>query len=136
MNPKHPPGPPMLAFILLLLLFGEATAKVVSLACTGTIREIGKGRTPEEGREPWAFSLILDTKKRTVIVDDYDALPLSGDTGSKNIVIFSGLPPSKDKDGAEFASLNRISGEATVNLLVAGRLMEVHGVCKPAQKLF
>jgi hypothetical protein len=128
--------PLMLAFILLLLLFGEAIAKVVSLACTGTIRELGKGRTPEEGREPWAFSLILDTKKRTLAVDDYDAMSASGDTGSKNTVIFSGSPPPKGKDGAESASLNRITGEATVNLVIDGRLMEVHGVCKPAQKLF
>jgi hypothetical protein len=93
------------------------------------VREIGKGQNRKRG----ANRGILDTKKRTVIIDDYDAIPLSGDTGSKNTVIFSGSPPPKDKDGAESESLNRITGEAT---LVAGRLMEVHGVCKPPQKLF
>jgi hypothetical protein len=102
-----PAGPPMLALIFPLLLFGEATAKVVSLACTGTIREIGKGRAPEEGREPRAFSLILDTKKRTVIVDDYDAIPLSEDTGSKNTVIFSGSPSPKPSLQASIGLLAR-----------------------------
>ena len=82
------------------------------------------------------FSLILDTTKWTLIVDDYDAMPLSGDTRSKNMVIFSASPAPKGKDGAESASLNRITGEATVNLIFDGRLFEVHGVCKSAQKLF
>jgi hypothetical protein len=134
-KPKHL-WLPVLGPLLVLLLYGEATAKIVSLACSGTKREIGKGRLPEEAREPWTFSLILDTTKRTLIVDDYDAMSLSGDTGSKNMVIFSASPSPKDKDGAESASLNRITGETTINLIVDGRLIEVHGLCKPVQKLF
>jgi hypothetical protein len=63
-------------------------------------------------------------------------MSLSGDTGSKNMVIFSASPSPKDKDGAESASLNRITGETTINLIVDGRLIEVHGLCKPVQKLF
>jgi hypothetical protein len=122
--------------ILVLLFCGEATAKIVSLACSGTKREIGKGKPSEENRKPWTFSLILDTTKRSLIVDDYDAMPVSRDTGSKNLVIFSASSPPKDKDGTESASLNRITGEAIVNLVEGGRLTEVHGVCKPARKLF
>jgi hypothetical protein len=82
------------------------------------------------------FSLILDTKQQTLIVDDYDPMPVSGNTGSKNTVTFSGSPAPKDKDAAEFASLNRITGEASVRLKVGGRLLMIHGVCQPAQKLF
>ena len=100
-------------------------------------RELAKTRPPDEAQEPWMFSLILDTRKRTLIVDNYDAMALSGDANpQKNIVIFTASPPPKDKDGVESASLNRITGEATVNLIVDGRLFEVHGVCKRAQRLF
>ena len=128
--------PPILAPILVLLLCGEATAKVVSLACSGTKRELVKWEPPVAEHEPWMFSLILDTTKRTLIVDDYEAMSLSADTRSKNMVIFSASPPPKGEDGVESASLNRVTGETTVNLTLGGRVFEVHGVCKPAQKLF
>jgi len=127
---------PFLAPILAVLLCGEAAAKIVSLACSGTKRELVKGEPPGAEHEPWMFSLILDTTKRTLIVDDHDAMPLSGDTRSKNMVIFSVSPPPKGEDGVESASLNGITGETTVNLTLGGRVFEVHGVCKPAQKVF
>ena len=127
---------PILAPIVILLLCAEATAKTVSLACSGTKRELGKSRSAGVEREPWLFSLILDTAKRTLIVDDYDAMQLSEDTSLRNMVIFSASPPPKDKDGTESASLNRITGETTINLIINGQLIEVHGVCKPAQRLF
>ena len=134
-KPKHL-RPPILASILVLLFCAETIAKTTSLACSGTKRELVKGGPPGAEHEPWMFSLILDTTKQTLIVDDYDAMPVSGNTKSKNLVIFSASSPPKDKDGVESASLNRITGETTVNLMLDGRLFEVHGVCKPAQKLF
>jgi hypothetical protein len=128
--------PPILAPILALLLCGEATAKLAFLACSGTKRELVIGKLPGVEHEPWMFSLILDTAKRTLMVDDYEAMSLSGDTSSKNMVIFSASPPPTGKDGVESASLNRITGETTINLILDGRHFEVHGVCKPAHKLF
>jgi hypothetical protein len=78
---------------------GEATAKIVSLACSGTKRELGKGGPPGAEHEPWMFSLILDTTKQTLTVDDYQVMSLSGDTRSKNLVIFYASPPPKGEDG-------------------------------------
>lgn len=126
---------PILAPILALLVCGEATAKIVSLACSGTKREL-VGERPGAEHEPWMFSLILDTTKQTLIVDDYGAMSQSGDTRSNNMVIFSASSPPKGEDGVESASINRISGETTVNLILGGRVFEVRGVCKPAKKLF
>jgi hypothetical protein len=55
--------PPILALILALLLCGEATAKIVSLACSGTKQELVKGEPPGAQHEPWMFSASASRRR-------------------------------------------------------------------------
>jgi hypothetical protein len=114
---RHPPGPPVtlgnmrgfiLALIVPLLSCSQTPAQNLTLACSGTIEQAdadGGGRGQQ-----WMFSLILDTDKMTLAVDDYDPIPLSQDTAFKNAVMFSGPSLPKDKSRPQLAKLNRITG--------------------------
>jgi hypothetical protein len=114
-------------------LVREARAQVTELACSGTLRVIRGGvSTPEE---PWTFSLIIDMDKKTAKVGDYEPVELFGDS-SKNTVAF--MPPrTRTSDyGVSTGTLNRITGEASINIIRDDGLRITRSICKPARRLF
>ena len=122
-----------LAAIINLIPCAGAMAAVLTFACSGTMRTL-EGRRQEI---PWMFALTLDSEKMTLVLDDYDNLPLTPTITSPKINMNFGLGASlpDEKDGPTSARFNRITGEATVHSHSGGQKMMLKGVCKP-QKLF
>ena len=83
------------------------------------------------------FALTLDSEKMTLVLDDYDDLPLTPTITSPKINMDFRLGASlpDDKDGPTSARFNRITGEVTVHSHFGGQKMMLKAVCKP-QKLF
>jgi hypothetical protein len=82
MTPNHSPRPPMalgnmytlsLAAIITLIPCAGAMAAVLTVACSGTTRNL-EGKRQEI---PSMFPLTLDGEKMTLVLDDYDDLPLT-----------------------------------------------------------
>jgi hypothetical protein len=119
-----------IALIFILTLPPEAKAQVTQLACSGTLRVISAGVSSPE--EPWTFSIIIDTDKKTVTVDDYNPVRLLEDT-TKNTVVFMPSPPSDF--GVSTGTLSRITGEVSIHIIRDG-LQIIRGICKSARKLF
>jgi hypothetical protein len=74
------------------------------------------------------LSLIIDTDKKTVTLDDYAPVELLGDTSGNTVVFRSSTPTDR---GVSFGTLDRVTGQARVVILKDG----VHitsGICKPA----
>jgi hypothetical protein len=113
-----------IALIGALTLTPEAKAQVTQLACSGTLRIPHK-----DAEEPWTFSLIIDSDKKTVTLDDYAPVELLEDT-SGNTVVFKSSTPSDW--GVSFGTLNRVTGEARVVFLKDG-VHIISGICKPAK---
>jgi hypothetical protein len=88
--------------------------------------------TPEE---PWSFSLIIDTDKKTAKVDDYEPVELFGDS-SRNTVVF--MPPGTRTGnyGVSTGTLNRLTGETSINIIRDDGLRITRGICKSARRLF
>jgi hypothetical protein len=116
--------------IALMLVCSEAMAEVTYLSCSGTmIRAV----EPREPSPDWTLSLIVDTEKETITVEDYEPVQLSG--GSKQVLVFMSANPTQD--GVSTGTLNRISGKVSINIIdpTLG-LLKYAGICKQAQKLF
>jgi hypothetical protein len=107
----------------------EARAEVTDLSCSGTVRMIRVGISSTE--QPSTFSLSLDLERKTIIVDDYEPVPLVGDPSTSPIV-FGPSPPTTF--GVRSGSLNRVTGTASVHIIKDG-LQVLNGICKPARKL-
>jgi hypothetical protein len=83
-------------------------AEVTYLSCSGTIRAgLPKERSSDE---TWMLSLVVDTDKETITVDDHEPVQLSG--GSKNVLTFMSAAPTQE--GVSTGTLNRITGKARV----------------------
>jgi hypothetical protein len=96
---------------------------VTPLSCAGTLRIPHK-----DAEEPWTFSLIIDTDKKTVTLDDYAPVELLGDTSGNTVVFKSSIPSD---GGVSFGTLNRATGQARVVILKDG-VHIISGICKPA----
>jgi hypothetical protein len=107
----------------------EARAEATYLSCSGTVRMIRDDIFSPE--EPWIFSLSLDLERKTIIVDDYEPVPLVGDP-SINLIVFGPSPPTTF--GVRRGTLNRVTGTATVHI-IKDSLQVLNGICKPARKL-
>jgi hypothetical protein len=112
-----------IALIGVLTLTPEANAQVTPLSCAGTLRIPHK-----DAEEPWTFSLIIDTDKKTVTLDDYAPVELLGDTSGNTVVFKSSIPSD---GGVSFGTLNRATGQARVVILKDG-VHIISGICKPA----
>ena len=106
----------------------EARAEATYLSCSGTVRMIRDGIFAPE--EPWIFSLSVDLERKTIIVDDYERVPLVGDP-SINLIVFGLSPPTTF--GVRRGTLNRVTGTASVHIVKDG-LQLLNGICKPARK--
>ena len=106
----------------------EARAEATYLSCSGTVRMIRDGIFAPE--EPWIFSLSVDLERKTIIVDDYEPVPLVSDP-SINLIVF-GLSPTTTF-GVRRGTLNRVTGTASVHIIKDG-LQVLNGICKPARK--
>ena len=106
----------------------EARAEATYLSCSGTVRMIRDGIFAPE--EPWIFSLSVDLERKTIIVDDYERVPLVGDP-SINLIVFGLSPPTTF--GVRRGTLNRVTGTASVHIIKDG-LQVLNGICKPARK--
>ena len=117
--------------IALMLVCSEAMAEVTYLSCSGTIR----AGIPKEGSsdETWMLSLVVDTDKEIITVDDQEPVQLSG--GSKNVLTFMSAAPTQK--GVSTGTLNRITGKASINIIDPNLgLLMFAGICKKAQKIF
>jgi hypothetical protein len=115
-----------IALIGALTLTPEAKAQVTTLSCEGTVRIPHR-----DAEEPWTFSLIIDTDKKTITVDDYAPVELLGDTSGNTVVFRSSTP----REGVSFGTLDRVTGQARVVILKDG-VHIISSICKPAKKLF
>jgi hypothetical protein len=122
----------IVAAVLLLdyVTAAEAKAEITYLSCTGTLRTIRAGVSSPE--EPWSFSLIVDTERKTIRVGDYEPLPFHQNT-SDDMIAFSASPSSDF--GVSTGILDLITGQASVHIIKRG-LQIIDGVCKPARRLF
>src|SRR5262245_13358402 len=107
----------------------EARAEVTYLSCSGTVRMISVGISSTE--QPSTFSLSLDLEGKTIIVDDYEPVPLVGDPSTSPIV-FGPSPPTTF--GVRSGTLNRVTSTASVHIIKDG-FRVLNGICKPARKL-
>jgi hypothetical protein len=107
----------------------EARAEATYFSCSGTVRMIRAGIFSPE--KPWTFSLSLDLERKTIIVDDYEPVPLVG-TPSINPIVFGLSPPTTF--GVRSGTLNRVTGTASVHIIKDG-LQVLNGICKPARKV-
>ena len=122
-------GRTALALVFVLSLNQIAKAELTYLSCTGMAHT--GASSPDE---PWSLSLIIDTARKTVTVDDYDPVQLLGD--SQNIVGFMPFKTPSDY-GVSTGTLNRITGRTRIHILPSwGGLQVFEGVCKVTQKLF
>jgi hypothetical protein len=67
----------------------EARAEVTYLSCSGTVRMIRVGILSPE--QPSTFSISVDVAQKTIIVDDYEPVPLVGNP-SINPIVFGLFP--------------------------------------------
>ena len=108
----------------------EARAEVTYHSCSGTVRMIRVGiLSPEQAS---TFSVSVDMARKTIIVDDYEPVPLVGNP-SINPIVFGLFPQTTV--GVRSGTLNRVTGTASVHIIKDG-LQVLHGICKPARKLF
>ena len=107
----------------------EARAEATYLSCSGTVRMIRAGILSPE--EPWIFSLSVDLERKTIIVDDYEPVPLVGDS-SINPIVFGLSQPTMF--GVRSGTLNHVTGTATVHI-IKDSLQVLNGICKPARKV-
>ena len=107
----------------------EARAEATYLSCSGTVRMIRAGILSPE--EPWIFSLSVDLERKTIIVDDYEPVPLVGDP-SINPIVFGLSQPTMF--GVRSGTLNHVTGTATVHI-IKDSLQVLNGICKPARKV-
>src|SRR5262249_10162628 len=119
----------VVALFFALSLPPDATAQVTNLSCIGTLRVVREGASLPE--EPWTFSLVMDTDKKTVTLDDYEPVSLLEDT-SRNTVVF--MPSTPVEWGVSIGSLNRDTGQASINILKDG-LYIIRGICHRRGKL-
>jgi len=117
------------ALIFVLSLPPEATAQVTNLSCIGTLRVIRQGVSLPE--EPWTFSVIMDTDKKTVTLEDYEPVPLFEDISRNTVVLMPSIPIEW---GVSTGTLNRVTGQASINILKDGLYM-IRGICNPGRKL-
>jgi len=107
----------------------EARAEATYLSCSGTVRMIRDGIFAPE--EPWIFSLSVDLERKTIIVDDYEPVPLVVGDPSINLIVFGLSPPTTF--GVRRGTLNGVTGTASVHIIKDG-LQVLNGICKPARK--
>jgi hypothetical protein len=119
----------MLLAVAALWISTAQAAEPAYLSCSGTLRVARGGSSSPE--EPWTLSLVIDTDKKTVTVDDYTPVQLLAD--EKNRVVF--MPRPASGYGVSTGTLNRITGEASIHIIKDG-LQIFRGTCKPARKLF
>jgi hypothetical protein len=105
----------------------EARAEVTYLSCSGTVRMIRVGILSPE--QPSTFSISVDVAQKTIIVDDYEPVPLVGNP-SINPIVFGLFPQTTV--GVRSGTLNRVTGTASVHIIKDG-LQALHGICKPAR---
>ena len=95
----------VLSFIMRCL---EVRAEVTYLSCSGTLLTT---TTPEE---PWNFSITVDTKRKTIMVDDYEPVPFDENPQSNKV----GFTPSKPTNfGVSGGTLHRITGKAGIHIV-------------------
>src|SRR6516165_1238260 len=103
----------------------EARAEVTYLSCSGTLRMIRAGVSSLV--DPWTFALTIDMERKTIAVDDYEAVPFF-DTSRDTI----GFWPSRRTDfGVSTGTLHRVTGETRIQIIKDG-LQILTGICKPA----
>ena len=140
---KHPPGPPMtlgnmrsfgLALMIGLTACSGASAAILTLACSGTIRDLNKFPYPSRaGDEPWTFSVEVNWDQKTVSINGLEPIPISEDEIS--LIRFH-------SPGLDGGWINRITGVADINQSYPGikgspgGMLQIHGVCKPVGGLF
>jgi hypothetical protein len=105
----------------------EARAEVTYLSCSGTVRMIRVGILSPE--QPSTFSISVDVAQKTIIVDDYEPVPLVGNP-SINPIVFGLFPQTTV--GVRSGTLNRVTGTASVHIVKDG-LQVLHGICTPAR---
>ena len=70
----------LIVVIATVLALGACTkAEVTYLSCSGTLLTT---TTPEE---PWNFSITVDTKRKTIMVDDYEPVPFDENPQSNKV---------------------------------------------------
>jgi hypothetical protein len=107
----------------------EARADVTYHSCSGTVRMISVGILSPE--QPSTFSLSLDLERKTIIVDDYEPVPLVSNP-STNPIVFGLF--TQTTFGVRSGTLNRVTGTASLHIIKDG-LHVLNGICKPARKL-
>jgi hypothetical protein len=88
----------------------------------------GKLNTGVSADQPWMLALGIDTEKRTVTVNNYDALSFTGDEATS--IAFLGHPTASE--GVVTGTLNRFTGDAAINIIdkhIAEGLLMFRGVC-------
>jgi hypothetical protein len=99
----------------------------IVLACRGTAALVQGGQQTNPKEEPMSLVVAVNLYRRTVKIDDDPEWPMPGDT-SGNVLVAVG-------PNAENATLNRVTGTASIHRIVGG--LEVFtGACVRAERLF
>ena len=97
------------------------------LACRGTVALIQGGQQTNPKDEPMSLVVVINLYRQTMKVDDGSEWSLSGDTSRDVLVALS--------PGAGSATLNRVTGTASIHRIVDG--LEIFtGTCVKAQRVF
>ena len=113
---------------MLILCLSVAEAQPVTLACYGDMRRLGPDGANEQP-EKYSLKITIDQQTKTAKVEDYEPVPLFP-TGSPDTFVFA--EDKGSKPGVSFGTLDRSTGQVSIDFDTEVGLVGFEGVCNPS----